>query len=307
MKPERAHVVQAVGELDQQDADVLGHRDQHLAEALGLAFARRGELDLRDLGEALDQEADLVAEEAADLARRGEGVLERVVEQTGDHRGRVESHLGEHPRHFQRMDQIGLAREPLLALVHLRREHVGALQHPEIRVGMVLQDLVGDVVEAKHAFFRRVPEPRGVVACSSHGWANHWSAWAFDAGPPNAIASDRAQLRRDRAAAPRGRLREHAARVRGRGTRTRLLAGPALPGRLARRRRRLLRAARGGPHALALRRHLRRCARRGRSPRRAFHPQLGRRLDLPSRRPLRGRLLLGSRRRRRAARDPGSR
>ena len=69
MYVERAHVVEPVGELDQQDADVLRHRDQHLAEVLGLAFARRGELDLRDLGEALDQEGDLVAEQAPDLAR----------------------------------------------------------------------------------------------------------------------------------------------------------------------------------------------------------------------------------------------
>ena len=34
---ERAHVVQAVGELDQQHADVLRHRDDELAEILRLA------------------------------------------------------------------------------------------------------------------------------------------------------------------------------------------------------------------------------------------------------------------------------
>ena len=39
---ERAHVVQPVGELDQDDADVLRHREQHLAEALRLrVLARR--------------------------------------------------------------------------------------------------------------------------------------------------------------------------------------------------------------------------------------------------------------------------
>jgi urocanate hydratase len=33
---QRAHVVQPVGELDEDDADVLRHREQHLAETLGL-------------------------------------------------------------------------------------------------------------------------------------------------------------------------------------------------------------------------------------------------------------------------------
>ncbi len=33
---ERAHVVQAVGELDEHDAHVVHHRQQHLADVLGL-------------------------------------------------------------------------------------------------------------------------------------------------------------------------------------------------------------------------------------------------------------------------------
>ena len=38
---ERAHVVQAVGELDQDDAHVARHRQQHLAEVLGLRVLAR--------------------------------------------------------------------------------------------------------------------------------------------------------------------------------------------------------------------------------------------------------------------------
>ena len=33
---QRAHVVEAIGQLDQHDPDVLGHRQQHLADVLGL-------------------------------------------------------------------------------------------------------------------------------------------------------------------------------------------------------------------------------------------------------------------------------
>ncbi len=57
---QRAHVVQPVGELDDQHARVAGHRDDHLADRLGLG--RLAELDLVELGDAVDQVRDLGAE-----------------------------------------------------------------------------------------------------------------------------------------------------------------------------------------------------------------------------------------------------
>ena len=51
---QRAHVVQAVGELHQDHPDVVDHRQQHLAVGLGLALLAGGERDLRDLGDAFD-------------------------------------------------------------------------------------------------------------------------------------------------------------------------------------------------------------------------------------------------------------
>ncbi len=43
---ERAHVVQAVGELDQQHADVVGDGEQQLAQVLGLLGFARHEVEL---------------------------------------------------------------------------------------------------------------------------------------------------------------------------------------------------------------------------------------------------------------------
>ena len=40
---QRAHVVEAVGELDEDDADVLGHGHQHFAEAFGIEVFRYGD------------------------------------------------------------------------------------------------------------------------------------------------------------------------------------------------------------------------------------------------------------------------
>ena len=66
---QRSHVVEPVGELDEDDADVVHHRQQHLAEVLGLAFLGRGEPDRADLGHPLDDVGDLGAEQLAGCAR----------------------------------------------------------------------------------------------------------------------------------------------------------------------------------------------------------------------------------------------
>ena len=65
---ERAHVVQAVGELDQQDADILGHGEQQLAQIFGLGGFLGDQVEARDLGQPVDQRGDLVAEFFLDLA-----------------------------------------------------------------------------------------------------------------------------------------------------------------------------------------------------------------------------------------------
>ena len=78
---DRAQVVQAVGELDQDHADVLGHRHDQLAVVLGLGVLAALELDARQLRDALDELRDLVAELGADLVDLDAGVLDDVVEQ----------------------------------------------------------------------------------------------------------------------------------------------------------------------------------------------------------------------------------
>ena len=99
---ERAHVVQAVGELDEQHADVAGDGEQQLAEVLGLLGLLGDEVELLDLGQAVDQRADLAAEQGVDLAARGVGVLDGVVQQRGGDGRVVEPHLGEDGRDFER-------------------------------------------------------------------------------------------------------------------------------------------------------------------------------------------------------------
>ena len=68
---DRAHVVEPVGELDQDDAHVLRHRDDHLAVVLGLRLLAGLEARPGQLRDALDELRDLVAELGADLLEVG--------------------------------------------------------------------------------------------------------------------------------------------------------------------------------------------------------------------------------------------
>ena len=78
---ERAHVVQPIGQLHQDDADVVDHREQHLAEALGLPLFARRKLEAAQLGDALDDVGDILAEQLADLLDGVGRVLDDVVQQ----------------------------------------------------------------------------------------------------------------------------------------------------------------------------------------------------------------------------------
>src|SRR4051794_38976856 len=121
-RADRAHVVQAIGELDEDDPDVRGHRDHHLAVVLGLRLVAARERDAGELRDAVDERRDLVAEAAADLVERGARVLDRVVQQRRAQRLGVEPQAGADLRDPDRVDDEVLARAAALVGVVLARE-----------------------------------------------------------------------------------------------------------------------------------------------------------------------------------------
>jgi hypothetical protein len=168
---QRAHVVQAVGQLDQHHADVVHHGQDHLADALGLGFFARGKIDFADLGDALDDVCHLFAELRANVVNRDRGVFHGVVQQAGGDGGGVETHVGQHGRHFQRVHQVRLARGAGLALVMAEGEVVGLLNQSKIVVWAVGanfaqkiakagdgQDVGGDLLaESRHVRLYGIP------------------------------------------------------------------------------------------------------------------------------------------------------
>ena len=159
-KVDRSHVVQAIGQLNEQDADVLRHRDQHFAEVFGLSFAHGRELDLRNFGQAFDEERDLFPAQTFNFFAGGKGVFEGVVEKGRGDRHVVHPHVDQDAGDFERMNEIGLAAQSLLPVVHLRGKHVGALKQLEVDIRVVFEHPVGDVIEAKHGLYQVFPRMR---------------------------------------------------------------------------------------------------------------------------------------------------
>ncbi len=131
---QRAHVVEPVGELDDQHPDVAGHRDDHLAHGLGL----RGlaVLDLVELGHPVHQVGDLVAEVAPEIRQRVRRVLDRVVQQgRAQGRGR-HAQLGEDRGDGERVGDERVAALAELAAVMRLGDVVGALHQAQVGLGV---------------------------------------------------------------------------------------------------------------------------------------------------------------------------
>ncbi len=158
---QRAHVVQPVRQLHQQDADVLRHGDDQLAEILRLArdIRLRLQLEARELGHAIHKSCDLRPEQPFDLFERGERVLDRVVQQSCDDRRAVEPVLGENAGDFDGMREIRVARGALLRAVHLHRKDVGAVERVLVYVGIVGADTFDQFVLPDHGALPARPRP----------------------------------------------------------------------------------------------------------------------------------------------------
>ena len=114
---DRAHVVEPVGELDQDHAHVLRHRHDHLAVVLGLRLLAALEADPGELGDALDELRDVRPERGPELVEVGLGVLDHVVQQRCGDRLLVEVELRADQGDAERVVDERLAGAPHLAAV----------------------------------------------------------------------------------------------------------------------------------------------------------------------------------------------
>lgn len=116
-RAERAHIVQAVGELHEDHAHVARHREQHLAEVFRLRFLATAEFHLVEFRQAVDELGDLRAEALGELALRDALVFHHVVQQRRHDRLRVELPARTDFGDGDRMGDVGFAALAILTEV----------------------------------------------------------------------------------------------------------------------------------------------------------------------------------------------
>ena len=137
---QRAHVVEPVRELDQDDPDVLGHREQHLADVLGLLLLVAVGAELRELRDAVDELGDLGPEALLDVGQAVFGVLGDVVQQGGLDGDRLDAQVREDLGGRDRVGDVRLAGRPQLAGVGVDGERERGLDRFEVGTRVVLDD-----------------------------------------------------------------------------------------------------------------------------------------------------------------------
>ena len=149
--------------FDQNNPQVLGHGHEQFAEILGLLGLAAGELQVGQLGDAIDQLGDLFPEQLGHLAVIGLGVLDRVMQQGGDNRRIIQTLFGQDGGDGYGMGKIGLAGMAELPFMHLPAKIIGTGDALGICLGVVVADQRNQVVSRNHPVrtfvFRAYPWP----------------------------------------------------------------------------------------------------------------------------------------------------
>ena len=136
-----AHVVEPVGNFDEDDPDVLAHGDEHFPEVLHLLVLFGGVLDPGQLADALHQVRHGGRGELGHVLIGGGGVLNDIVEQRRLDRLGVQMQFLRHDLgHGQGVGDIGLAAFAALVAVLLFGKFIGSADMVKIRAGIVRPD-----------------------------------------------------------------------------------------------------------------------------------------------------------------------
>ena len=144
---ERAHIVEPVGQLDEHHAHIAHHGQEHFADVLRLAVFAVRELDLVDLGDALDDVRHLLAELGDDVLGRDRRILDRVMQQPRGDGGGVQLHLRQHQRDLQRMQNVGLPGGAQLPVMVFQAELPGVADDVDVVGGAIGVNRVQQLAE----------------------------------------------------------------------------------------------------------------------------------------------------------------
>ncbi len=116
--------------------------------------ALRDEIEPFQLGQALDEPADVMAEKPVDLLSRRIGILDRVVQDRRDDRRIVELEIGQYRGDFERMREIRIARCALLRAMRLHRIDIGAVEQVFVDMRIIAPHSLDEFVLPHHGRYR---------------------------------------------------------------------------------------------------------------------------------------------------------
>ena len=133
--------METVGELDDDDTDILRHRNEHLPEILRLHLDLIGiEIELCQLRDAIDEQRHIRIKLLRDFIERHAGILDDVVQKSRCDGFLIHLEIGENDRNAKRVNDVWFTRFPLLILMLFLRYLIGLLDHREIIGWMICPD-----------------------------------------------------------------------------------------------------------------------------------------------------------------------
>src|SRR4029079_7606536 len=105
---------------------------------------------MRNLGEAVDQLRDLIAEIILYRVEIDQSIFDHIVKQAGRDAHVIQTHVRENIGDLERMDQVRLARRSLLPAMVERRKKIRAPDEVNIGTGPVMLDLFYYVFDPDH-------------------------------------------------------------------------------------------------------------------------------------------------------------
>jgi hypothetical protein len=187
-------IVDAIGQFDQNDSDVVGHGQQHFTDILRLPGLGAGKLKGAQLGDAGNNMQHLGPEHLENLFFGGMGVFDHIMEQSGRNADGIQFHVRQNAGHFEGMGEIGFARKTHLAVVDLRRKDVGAIHQTQIGIRTVLVNLINNVADPDHRRLR----------CRRNGSVSHQPIYY---GLRRSVQGTRLKMRQFNPLAPDGTAR----------------------------------------------------------------------------------------------------
>ncbi len=149
---ERPHIVKTIRQLDDDDADIVRHRQHHFSKILRLLLFIAPEGDLADLRHPVDKMDDLFPEFTLQLGRCRHRIFQSVVQQSRHHRRHIGLEQGQHAGHRNGMLHVRLAGPAFLPLVRFGGKVVRLAQQAEIGLGLIAPHAIEQLADIGDGF-----------------------------------------------------------------------------------------------------------------------------------------------------------